>query len=135
MPPVASSNGSCGRAAGLERGQQIGDHGQLAPIGELLADDLDRLLLTTLAGQHAGVGLQHAHRRRAGLRHRAAQNRHRLLQVPAQIEHHRLVIAVQRARATRSGRDARSASALSVPRSCANSTQASTNGTVRPAMP
>ena len=97
MPPSASSNGGAGRRSGLERRDQIDQDRLLAAVGELLADHLDRRLALILAGQHAGVGLEHPQRRRAGLGHGLVQSRQRLVQTPAEIEHHRPVVAVQRA--------------------------------------
>ena len=97
MPPAASANGGFGLPPPSRLGDQIGEHGLLAPIGQLPAHDLDGCVAPALTGQHARVSLHHAHGRRAGLGHRGGQRRHRLVEASAQVEHHCLVIAVQRA--------------------------------------
>ena len=96
MPPVASSNGGCGLPPASSVASRSTSTGS-SPRSASCWRTSSIAACAALAGQHAGVGLQHAHRRRAGLRHGAAQSRHRLVQAPAQVEHHRLVIAVQRA--------------------------------------
>ena len=85
------------RRTGLERRDQIDQDRLLAAVGELLADHLDRRLALILAGQHVGIGLEHPQRRRAGIGHGLAQSRQRLVQTPSEIEHHRPVVAVERA--------------------------------------